>query len=276
MQYKNSLRNKIKLLRKRPLYRLKILLHYLFKREERDPVFIVTTRRSGSNLLLSFLGSVPEISFLSEILNPGMYYGVRSHWISRRSVLRHMIHSINHCRHRICGAKLLKIRLEAHRLDLETLKKIFPTAKFILLYRKALFEQFVSLKIAEKTDVWLWRDAYPAPQPPPVRISSVEFEAWSKSTRAFYHNLTQKAWLRECSVTIDYESLSADPQKVFDEILFPFLGVPSSAVSSSLKKQNTKPLHEVVENFDELKNLNGIDQEYPTQAPYPIPSAEFW
>ena len=262
MRYKNSLRNKIKLLRKRPLYRLKILLHYLYKREEKAPVFIITTRRSGSNLLLSYLNSVPNVSFLSEILNAGMYYGLRGRFISPQAALRHVIQSINHCRHRICGAKLLKVHLETHRLNLETLKKVFPNAKFIILYRKSLFDQFVSLKIAEKTNVWLWRDDHPVPPPPPVRINAAEFKVWSEGTRAFYENLTQKAWLRHCSVVIDYESLFANSQKVFDRTLFPFLGVPSSKVSSSLKKQNEKPLREVIENFDELKNLDGVYQEY--------------
>src|SRR5207244_4288556 len=105
----------------------------------------IATRRSGSNLLLGCLNSIPGVSFASEILNTSMFYGIRGRWITKKTVLRHIAYSINDCKHRICGAKLLKIQLDAHGLHLEDLKKHFPNARFIILYRRSLLEQFVSL-----------------------------------------------------------------------------------------------------------------------------------
>ena len=68
---------------------------------------------------------------------------------------------------------------------------------------------------------------------------------------------------------LNYEDLVEDAQEVFNDLVFPFLGRPPVRVQSRLVKQNTRPLHDVVENYDEL--LPFVDhpltrQEYPARS----------
>src|SRR5688572_11711882 len=88
-------RMRFKLVRKRALHRFTIWRKSTFRRKPLgQPVFIVATRRSGSNLFESFLNSVPGVSFAGEMLNPDMYYGIRKNFIAKRTVLRHIEHSV--------------------------------------------------------------------------------------------------------------------------------------------------------------------------------------
>ena len=264
MKYNNSLKNKIKLLRKRPVHRVRIALNYLFHCRLVEPIFVIATRRSGSNLLLSYLNSVPEASFASEVLNHSMYYGLRDRFISKAAVMRHIEHSLNDCSGKVCGLKLLRIHLEDHSLTLEELKMRFPGARFILLYRRSLLEQFVSLKTAEMTNLWIWKNASEPPAPPSLRLDAGEFDAFSRNIRGFYQELFRKEWLRACSVTLSYEELVGDPQRIFREVLFPFLGLPEMSVKTPLKKQNTRDLHRMVQNFGEFVAAENAYQEYPS------------
>ncbi len=267
MKYNNSLRNKIKLLRKRPAHRLRIFLKYVFRRQKADPVFVIATRRSGSNLLLSCLNSVPGVSFASEVLNQSMFYGLRSRFIGKQAVLRHIAYSLNDCGGRICGAKLLKIQLRTHQLTLETLKKHFPSARFIILRRESVLNQFISLKIAQQTDVWLCRNHESQPEHPPVYLDREEFLAYREDYRSFYEDISSKKWLAECSVSLTYEQLAEDAQKVFDEVLFPFLGLPRTPVKSTIRKQNIKPVHELIQNPEDFRDMISGPEKFPSETP---------
>ena len=225
---------------------------------------MIATRRTGSNLLLGYLNSIPNTSFAQEILNKHMSYGVRDRWVSKAAVLRHIAYSINHCEHRICGAKLLRFQLEAHRITLQDLKTFFPRARFIILYRRSILGQFVSLKTAELTGQWLWTEDYKLPSS--IHIETRAFEEYCGIIKAFYGNVFEHDWIRHCSVTLSYEDLAADPQKVFDETLFPFLNLPSSKVSCRLRKQNTKEPREIIANYHEIEPL--VEYEWTRQA-YP-------
>ncbi len=53
-----TFKNKFKLLRKRSFHRLKIFFEYKLARVQKEPIFIITTRRTGSNLLVDYLNSM--------------------------------------------------------------------------------------------------------------------------------------------------------------------------------------------------------------------------
>ena len=248
-------KRRLKLVRKRTWHQAKLRFHYAVRRRPREPVFIVTTRRTGSNLFLEYLNSAPNLSFLPEILNSDMFYGVRGRWIGKRRVLRHIAHSINGCRERVCGAKLCKVHMELHRVDLEDLKRLYPNARFIILYRKSLLEQFVSLKIAEQTGSWQWHRDFRLPQS--IELDEAEFRAYSRMIKGFYENIFNKVWVAERSVIVRYEELVQCPQLVFDEVIFPFLGVARAPVRATLKKQNTLQSEALVRNLGTLKRSLG-------------------
>ena len=243
-----------KLLRKRTWYRFRIFLKYYFHRSEKEPVFVVAKRRSGSNLCLSYLNSAPSLNFYPpEPLNPQMYYGIREENISKKTVLNHLAYTLNDNPKKICGFKMLFIRLLKHRLTLDDIRGRFPGAKFLILYRRSLLEQFVSLKIAEATDRWQWSRDFVLPET--LKVDPAEFKEFCVETRQFYEKILQFPWIRTCAQVIGYEDLAADPQRVFDTKVFPFLGVPSFPVSTTMVKQNTRPLEALVENFEQVRRL---------------------
>ena len=213
--------------------------------------------------MLGYLNSIPDVEFLPEILNQSMFYGLRLRLISKKTVLRHIAHSLNACRHKICGTKLLAYHLNDHRLSLENLKENFPNVRFIFLYRKSILEQFVSLKIAETTNVWQRTNGDSAGEAvSPFYLETEELRAYCHFIKSFFETLFAKEWLKSCSVVLSYEELVEDAQRVFDEKIFPFLGIGSSVVSSRYLKQNTRPIRETVKNLEEIKDMKEIFQEH--------------
>ena len=132
MADQNLLKNKWKIFRKRFAYRTGLYLRNSRSMGAKEPVFILSSRRCGSNFLLGLMNSVPGISLASEILHPDMYYGLRESFISKKSVLRHIALSVNACEQKVCGAKLLLIQMEKRGISAGDLLRILPRARFIV------------------------------------------------------------------------------------------------------------------------------------------------
>ncbi len=245
-----SIKNKTKLVRKRSAHRFRIFLKYHLKREEKEPIFIITTRRTGSNLLLDYLNSIPGVSFAPEVLNKSMFYGLRRGFAGKSTALRHIAYSINACSERVCGAKLIMSHLHNYQISMEDLKRIFPNARFIILYRRSILDQFVSLRIAEITDTWQWTKDFDLPSS--IKIDVRELLNFCRRIKWFYQDLLSREWLKERSIVLSYEEFARSPQDLFERTLFPFLGLPVFPVSCTLRKQNTKELREIVSNYEEL------------------------
>lgn len=249
------LKNKSKLLRKRVMHRFKIFLHYHFSRSEKEPIFIIAMRRTGTHLLLSYLNSIPNVFFATEILNRDAFYGLRQRFISKKAALKHILYSIYYCQSRLCGAKLIRIHMENHKLSLTDLIKLFPNAKFIVLYRKIVLEQYLSLKIAENTDTWGLTKDFKLPLS--IHIDRNELAAYYASTKKYYEELIKDPCLKGRSILLSYEELANEAQTTFDKRIFPFLGLSSFPVSSQVMKQTTKKPREIVENYEEIKDFDG-------------------
>ena len=244
------LKNRTKLIRKRSMHRFKLFLKYHLNREEKEPVFIIATRRTGSNLLLGYLNSIPEASFAPEILNKSMRYGLRSGFISKKAVLRHIAYSINACEEKVCGTKIIKLHLENHKINLEDLRRHFPKARFIILYRRSILHQFVSVQIAEATNTWSWTNQFQLPSSMVINVP--ELLEYCKMIKGFYRDIFSHGWLKERSIVMSYEELAESPQEIFERTVFPFLGLPVSPVASEAKKQNTKKTHQIVQNYKDV------------------------
>ncbi len=253
MSDNNLFKKKFKLLRKRAFHRAKIGLNYWLNRQVKKPVFIIASRRTGTNFLIDLLNSVPGVSFVPEILHSEMAYGIRRSFISKKTVLRHILHSIHACRDTICGTKFIFVQLEAHRITLENLNHLFPEAKFIILYRRSFFDQFVSLKIAELTDVWQTYGVFEPPRS--FCIDPNELKSQYLKIKFFYEGIFKRSWLESRSIVLTYEDLYGDPQEIFNRMIFPFLKLPVSEVSWKIRKQNLRQAQEIVENFEDLKPL---------------------
>ncbi len=241
-------------------HRIKIFLKYYLKRSDKEPVFVISERRTGSSLLLSYLSSIPDVSSAGEV--------IRKLWtLSRSGVLHHIQYSINNCKHKLCFAKLFQSDLEARKVDLKDIKNHIPNARFVILYRRSLLDQFLSFRIAEMTNHYRWNEDFKLP--PFIHVSKSELLEFCEETKNHYKQMLSHDWLKDCSIIVDYENLVSNPQKVFDKTIFPFLGLTSCSVSTEMCKQNTKKPEELVANYEEIKPFVSapcVLQEYSFNA----------
>lgn len=241
-------------------------------RERREPprglVAVVSSPRCGGRLLVDYLDSVPDITFADEILHPGIAIGYRTWAHTKGMALRHVQRSLLALPSPICGAKFTFRQLDQHRLAVRDLVDLDPTPRFLILYRKSLGSTYVSLQAAQRRNEWLRRADSP-PFTGSVHLDAAGYRTFAEQVRRDYEGLLTESWLKDRACLIAYEDLTAQPQEVFDELVFPVLGVPSFPVSTTLKKQIDRPMSEVVENYAEVRALLEGDQGRQDYAGWP-------
>jgi LPS sulfotransferase NodH len=219
-----------------------------------QPVFVIATCRSGSNLLVSYLKQQPEVAMLSEVLCSQLPYGPRRDRIPASQAIRHIRYCLQGERGVVRGCKLMLHQLADCQLSLDDLQREFPKAKFIILYRQALAEQFVSLKIAEATRQFTL-GLGESPRRTEVAVNPAELRAYCDDVRRRYRDALSSPWLAERAVLLSYEELVANPAGWLKQEICPLLGVPFHPPETRLLKQNTRPLAEQVFNYREVAGL---------------------
>ena len=109
-----------------------------------QPLFLIASCRSGSNLLMNYLAQQPGIAMLSEVLSSQLAIGPRRDCLPPAKAISHIRHCLQGEKTPIRGCKLMLYQLANCRLTLGDLHAAFPTAKYVELYRQSLAEQFVS------------------------------------------------------------------------------------------------------------------------------------
>ena len=242
-----------KLYWRRLIHQSKLAARYHFGRRcSISPLFVIAGARSGSTLLLSNLRSLPEFSVTGEILNPWIFYGIRRRMISRGTVIRHIKYSLNSPDSLMPVAKILFEHLNLFHLTIDDLHAAFPAARFIVLYRRALGQQFVSYVRARESDQW-WHVSESELDETAVHVDPEELRRYCADTKRFYADLGERDWLRRLGIALAYEDLVADPDGFFRDVLCPFLEIPACKVETRLKKQATGTLPEMVSNFEEVR-----------------------
>jgi len=248
-------------------YRLSLFLRYRWFQKPRVPHFIICTLRTGSNLLLSYLNSVPGLSLAGEILHPHQVAGIPAQGISKDAVIRHIRYSLNHCPHERCGAKLPADHLKAHDLDVRQLREHFPSSKMIILYRRCMADQYLSLQVARATHSWVRRNGGSLARPgSTISINREDFLKYSRQVKDFYAATLRSDGIRSYALVLSYEELVLNAQEVFNRKLFPFLGLTSSKIATDLVKLNREHPSQVVEHYASVKDLwdnPEFFQEYP-------------
>lgn len=240
----------------RSAYRLMLVLEFQRRQRQRLPHFIICTLRSGSNLLLSYLNSVPGLSFAGEVLHPHQVQGLPRHGVSKGAVIRHLRYSLNHCRSERCGVKLPADHLEWHGLDVRELREHFPSSRMIILYRRSLADQYLSLQVARLTRRWMRRNrARLAPPTGRIRIDREDFVRYCSRVRDFYSEMMAVDGISSYAVVLSYEELVANAQEVFDRKLFSFLGLAPVEVTTNLVKSNRQHPSQMVENYEAVRDL---------------------
>jgi LPS sulfotransferase NodH len=149
-------------------------------------------------------------------------------------------------------------QLEECRLDLNRLNAAFPTAKYIILYRESLAEQFLSLESAKATNQWKLT-ANQDRKLVHIRVSPRKLKEFCEKTLEMYRRVLEHDWLRQRGVLLSYEQLVSEPENCLREIC-PLLEVDAAPLSTSLCKQNTLTRAERVVNHEQVANLLDSDR----------------
>jgi LPS sulfotransferase NodH len=219
-----------------------------------QPLFVLATYRSGSNLLLDYLNHLQGVKCLAEVLCPTLPYGLARSQQRPQAALAHIRRSLHAHKAPIRGCKLMLDQLSACRLPLDVLDAAFPRAKYIVLYRQSLAEQFLSRQAARVTQQWILVDGQEHKQPR-FTIDTESLGSYCTSIRQAYREILHHAWLAQRGVLISYEDLAADPAACLSDKICPLLGVPPTQPKTSLRKQNTLTLEDRVANYREVASV---------------------
>ncbi len=241
------------------IYPYRIRLKKLFEASrKRNFVFITGSGRSGSQLLLTYLNNLPGFSLCrDEPLHPRQLdsYGLK--FRSGRQALAWLDCLMHDLPHAMTGAKLLNWHFELHGLDLAMIQKAFPGAKFINIYRRNVFEQFVSFKTAKASNVWHRTKGQAPLSPPMIYFDRSEFRNYEGAVRYFHELLHTQLKEGETLLSAAYEDLNEDPERLFSQKIGPFLGLaPVPELKTHLVKSIESSYADFIVNYDEVSDLH--------------------
>ncbi len=239
---------------KREIFRAKIAGISIEKNIGQRPFFVLQNPRTGSTFFLNCLNSYPNISFLADVLSPYSYFGIRRFFISKKALLDHVRRCLHYLEHPVCGVKIGFSHLKMHRMTLKDLSAEFPQAKWIVLYRKNILDQYISHQIALRTQRWFQSpgDPYPALEDVRIDLSPQSVLEYRNRILRDYQSVLKNPEICSRSVWVSYEDIVVDSQKLFDEVIFPFMGLDRKNIGTRLMKQNIWQYPEIIANYEEV------------------------
>jgi LPS sulfotransferase NodH len=235
-------------------HRLKLSAASLLSGRPFQPLFILATGRSGSTLLLDYLRSLPGVNLYSEILEVNTPIGLKPSECCPDAALRHVSRSLQSLRTPIRGCKMMFFQLSRCGLSANDLRAAFPAAKYLIIYRQSLVEQYLSEQVARATGQWMVRRG-DTPKQARVTVDPVELAGFSAQTQWHYQRLLSHGWLRQKAVLLSYEELVADPEGWIAGQICPLLGLPPAQPQTRLVKQNRQTLAERVVNYEAVAEV---------------------
>lgn len=219
---------------------------------------ILTSGRSGSNLLVSYLDQHPDIRLYGEIL--GKYY-LDQPFVRKMIRERGAIPYFRNMQSRVLteshvGAKLLYAHIEtpySKRRELPDLPSVLDalvgdnSTKIIHLRRENLLDVVISGTLARQTSSYVNRE-----------YGDIKFELKPRRCRTLFEKMrAQEARYRALFaehnyLEITYEQVVDDPEMAIART-FAFLEVEPVPARTTLKKQNRAPRERVLLNYAELK-----------------------
>jgi LPS sulfotransferase NodH len=207
---------------------------------------VLTRSRSGSNLLLSYLNSHPNVLIEGEIFgrlrgrNPlrklKIAFGNQPRWVRAKGFKIFHYHPLD------CTSDSLWNELEATK-----------ALRVIHLRRDNVLRTLLSRKVAEVDKVWLAsaRDAIPSVPREKVVFTVPELESGFVQTKA-WESAAAKRFQRHSALHVTYEDLVEEPVAVIRRILA-FLDLDYHEPRTELRKLNPGHLPDLIENYQELR-----------------------
>ncbi|KKT37607.1 MAG: hypothetical protein UW22_C0022G0012 [Candidatus Gottesmanbacteria bacterium GW2011_GWB1_44_11c] len=223
---------------------------------------ILTMPRSGSNYLSYLLNDHPNIMSIGEVYcretiwgQPGKTHYNHNYFlklfrdISPTMFLKLFVYH-KYSKHIVAvGFRLFYHQAEHFRSILEHLYKD-KSVKVIHLKRINLLENLVSLNLAEKTGHWSSFGENKSKNEKLFLTYEECLNHFVSSTNS--QNKFESLFQDHPQITVYYENFLVNHQAEIDRTLT-FLGVKKRNLNCSLKKQNTRPLNEVIINYQDLK-----------------------
>lgn len=225
---------------------------------------ILTHPRSGSTLLTEGLNSLPAVVSYGELLTPNyidyMVSGYRDtqmmRYLRRKMPARFLaefVYGPYSPQIRAVGFKLFPEHFD-YKLEFLAGRQWLldnPQLKVLRLVRRNLLKYYVSLELARRTKIWRVRQ--PAEKPPEMTIH-VDPE---RAAKEFLQRSTRDARYKalfagHAMLDLTYEELDLHPEDSFNRVQI-FLGLDPQPVAIALRKQESRTLPEIIENYDELR-----------------------
>jgi LPS sulfotransferase NodH len=236
-------------------HQLKLQCHWWLKRHQPyQPVFVLATPRSGSNLVVDYLNRLPNVHCQWEVLCAAMPEGPSEEHLPRHRALRHIRYSLQALGAPIRGCKFLLYQLAYCNVTPGDLDAAFPDSKYIVLYRQSLVEQYVSLQSAVATNQWVLLKGQ-EPRRARVTVDMADLRRHCEMIRRDYQKMLSHPALQDRSAVLSYEEVTEDPASCLRDKICPLLGVPAVEPKTGLCKQNPQPLAERVTNYSQVAAL---------------------
>lgn len=222
------------------LQRLKRSFQILLPGNSRYHRFIIlSSARSGSTLLHTYLNSSFNIHSLGEQPWRDLEKGTRRDYFK---AYPRFIQAI--------GFKVFyQFSREAPYDELYQILKKDKKIRVIHLVRENMLEQYISEMLAWEKRSWTFSKGATVQDTITLDLHGFDFFL-NKQEEQQAQSLDD--FKEQQLITVSYESLMSEPQVVLAKVQA-FLEVPQRQLFSVLKKQNTQPLVERLENVDEVK-----------------------
>lgn len=243
------------------------------------PWVVLSSPRTGSTLLVSWLRSHPSIHAKGELLHGQAlvrrpWIRQRPRWFVKRCFTQPQGETVRaagfklfyrHCRSEIdLVLQALPLRCQERLLELWPWLVKHREIRIIHLTRRNLLRQYASVLVARSTQRWLAHREDPV-RKTRVRVDPVALLSWAAAELVLrqYH---RRLFATHQTLELEYEGLVASPQQSFDQVLIHLDLPPGHRPHSALVKQNDRPLPAIITNYDSLiQSLNSAARSgFPT------------
>ena len=157
----------------------------------------------------------------------------------------------------LAGAKVLTYHLDELPLTSLDLAQVLHRPKVIILYREEMLGQFVSLKMAERDQLW---HARRTAKNSPIRLDPAEFVAFAARERRMWRETI--SGFGDCQLHyVTYSELTTRTEEAMQGV-FEFLGLEPCPVQGRFVRLRPEPISE--------KLINYRDYLRPDILPYTV------